>query len=175
MKKEKKKRKPRKVGQPEKYEKEVKPLLEKTGSDGKNMIERLATYGLTDEQLATALNISRTTLDKYKKKYQEFDEILKRGKIEADKKGFDSFYKRVIGFEFEETQEERRFLYNKNGTPQKDKSGKHKTKLISRKVTKKFNPPDVIAGIFFLKNRLGWQDKPEFNLFDDINIKVTLT
>lgn len=48
------------------------------------LIEGWARDGLTDEQIASNLDISTSTLYEYKNKYSEFSESLKKGKEVVD-------------------------------------------------------------------------------------------
>lgn len=48
------------------------------------LIEGWARDGLTDEQIADNLNISKDTFYKYKKKYPDFSDSLKKGKEIVD-------------------------------------------------------------------------------------------
>ncbi len=57
----------------------------------------LARLGFTDEKLAAALGVSRSTLSEWKK-VEGFGDILKTAKSEADAKVMDSLYHRAIGF-----------------------------------------------------------------------------
>ncbi len=145
-----------KVGRPKKS---VKERVEAIKFDyGK--IEKIAMYGLTDAQLADLLDVDIRTIHRWKKD-EQFVSHLKKGKLVADIKVMDSFYKRALGFEYTEVKKE--------GTD----AGT--VEMIS-KVTKttKYFPPDTGACIFWLKNRLGWVDKQEFTGYDDVVIEVNL-
>jgi len=54
-------------------------------------VESLASLGLTDEEIALVLDISRTTLHYYKKK-TEFLNTIKKGKTKADVQIIKSLY-----------------------------------------------------------------------------------
>lgn len=62
-----------KAGRKSKYETNVKPYLQQ--------IEAWKKVGATDEQICEQLNISKTAFYEYQKKYAEFAESLKKGKI----------------------------------------------------------------------------------------------
>lgn len=98
--------------------------------------------GLSDEQIASNLNINRCSLYEYKKKYPEFAEVLRRGKDEADMAVVNSLYRSATGFTYyEET-----------------------TNTIGDVVViQKYAKPNTTAIIFWLKNRMGeqWKDKQE--------------
>lgn len=108
------------------------------------MIEGWARDGLTDEQIAKNIGISRSTLNEWKKKYSDISDTLKRGKEVIDRQVENSLLKRALGYEYEEVSE--KFEYGV---------------LTERKVTKKQVVPDTTAQIFWLKNRKPeeWRDK----------------
>lgn len=108
------------------------------------MIEGWARDGLTDEQIAKNIGISRSTLNEWKKKYSDISDTLKRGKEVIDRQVENSLLKRALGYEYEEVSE--KFEYGV---------------LTERKVTKKQVVPDTTAQIFWLKNRKQeeWRDK----------------
>lgn len=110
------------------------------------MIEGWARDGLTDEQIAKNIGISRSTLNEWKKKYSDISDTLKRGKEVIDRQVENSLLKRALGYEYEEVSE--KFEYGV---------------LTERKVTKKQVVPDTTAQIFWLKNRKPeeWRDKRE--------------
>ncbi|WP_240415013.1 transposase [Paenibacillus periandrae] len=123
-----------------KWEINVKPKLD--------LIKSWAQSGLIDRQIAKNLNIAYSTFNLYKDKYSELSEALKKSKEEADYEVTNSLNRAANGFEyFEETQE----LIN--GEWQVTKR------------TKKVQPPNVTAAIFWLKNRdpKNWRDKQHIN------------
>ena len=113
-----------------KYFTHVEPYLDK--------IAGWAMSGLSDEQIASNLNINRCSLYEYKKKYPEFAEVLRRGKDEADMAVVNSLYRSATGFTYyEET-----------------------TNTIGDVVViQKYAKPNTTAIIFWLKNRMGEQWK----------------
>ncbi len=60
--------------------------------------ETLAKLGFTDEKLAAALGVSRSTISEWKRTDPEFSATLKAAKSQADAKVIDSLYHRAIGF-----------------------------------------------------------------------------
>lgn len=123
-----------------KYESHVLPKL--------FLIECWARDGLTDEQIAKKLGISKTTLYKYLSEHFELSELLKKGKEVIDCEVENALLKRAMGYEYEEIQ-----------NSIEDDAGKIKKKAVK---TKKVLVPDVTAQIFWLKNRRPdkWRDKP---------------
>lgn len=113
------------------------------------MIEGWARDGLTDEQIAKNIGISRSTLNEWKNKYSDISVALKKGKEIIDRQVENALLKRAIGYEYEEVSE-------------KFEGGV----LTERKVTKKQVVPDTTAQIFWLKNRKPsvWRDKAQVDI-----------
>ena len=113
------------------------------------MIEGWARDGLTDEQIAKNIGISKQTFYDWKKKYADFSDTLKNGKEVIDIQVENSLLKRALGYEYEEVSE-------------KFEGGI----LTERKITKKQVVPDTTAQIFWLKNRKPsvWRDKAQVDI-----------
>lgn len=109
--------------------------------DGLQRIEQWARDGLTEEQIAGNIGICRDTLTEWKKRFSVISDAIKRGKAPVDFEVENALLKRACGYEYEE----------------KRTDAKGKTVTITRHV-----PPDVAAGIFWLKNRRPdrWREKP---------------
>lgn len=107
-----------------------------------SLCKKLASFGLTNDQIAEALDVHVSTLYDYKREFPEFDEALKNGKKYADAHVEDSLYRRALGFETVETVTK---FYH--GVWQ------------STEIAKRY-PPEVLACIFWLKNRKPseWRD-----------------
>lgn len=108
------------------------------------LVEGWARNGLTDEQIAKNLGISKDTFYKYKKEYSDFSDALKRGKEVVDIEVENALLKRALGYSYEEE------------TYEKLANGGTKTKIVTKHV-----PGDVTAQIFWLKNRKPetWREK----------------
>lgn len=132
-----------------KYETDVKPRLVE--------IEAWKRDGLTDEQIFKNLGISKDTFYKYKDKYTDFSDALKKGKEVADIEVENALFKRAIGYKYKEVIKE-----------VKEIDGKKSTYI--KEVVKEM-PGDVAAQIFWLKNRKSnnWKDKRE-NENDDTKL-----
>ena len=142
------------MARPNKYETHVAPRLEE--------IKDWVRNGATDEQVAQRLGINPDTLYTYKKKFSEFSEILKESKDVVDSQVESALLKRALGYSYDEV------------TQEIDENGKKKIKKISKKVA-----PDVLAQIFWLKNRRPkeWREKPVENTDDlsetiNVNLKI---
>lgn len=115
--------------------------------EGLLKLEGWARDGLTDEQIAQNIRISRETLYAWKKKYPDISDALKRGKEIVDRQVENALLKRALGYEYEEVKK-------------KFECGV----MTERTVTKKEVIPDTTAQIFWLKNRKPdkWRDKPDY-------------
>lgn len=127
-----------------KYESIVKPKL--------IVIEGWARNGLTIEQIAKNLGISKVTFYKYMNEHIELSEHLKKGKEVVDIEVENALLKRALGYKYEEVTKE--LLKNK-------KTGKEELR-VTKVVTKEVQP-DTTAQIFWLKNRRpeDWRDKKD--------------
>lgn len=115
--------------------------------EGLLKIEGWARDGLTDEQIAKNIGISRSTLNAWKDRYSDISDALKKGKDIIDRQVENALLKRALGYEYEEVKE-------------KFEDGV----ITERAVTKKEVVPDTTAQIFWLKNRKPdkWRDKPAY-------------
>lgn len=136
-----------------KYETDVKPRLVE--------IEAWKRDGLTDEQIFKNLGISKDTFYKYKDKYTDFSDALKKGKEVADIEVENALFKRAIGYRYKEKIKE-----------VKEIDGK---KTVFIKEVEKEMPGDVGAQIFWLKNRKSskWKDKQDIDI-EDNNVSITI-
>lgn len=110
-------------------------------------LEAWARNGLTDEQLANNIGINVATLYTWKKKYNEINDALKRGKEVVDIEVENSLLKAAKGYFVDE---EKTYISEVNGVVTKRKE-----------ITKKYIAPNTTAQIFWLKNRkpIEWRDK----------------
>ena len=66
------------------------------------LVEAWARNGLTDEQIAKNLGISKDTFYKYKKEHTDFSDSLKRGKEVIDIEVENALLKRALGYKYNE-------------------------------------------------------------------------
>ncbi len=106
-------------------------------------LEFLAKKGWTDAEIADFFKINEETLNAYKKKYPEFSKSLKDWKLEADQEIVKSLYQRGKGYEHPEE-----IIFQYQG------------KVIRANTIKKY-PPEVLACIYWLNNRIPkeWRQK----------------
>jgi transcriptional regulator with XRE-family HTH domain len=119
--------------------------------DGLLLLGAWARDGLTDEQIARKCGVSRSTIKDWRSRFPAISATLKKGKEIADIKVENALYKRAIGYEYTEIKDEYEF-----------------GALVKSTQVSKLMPPDVTAGIFWLKNRKGkdWRDRPLDNSDD---------
>lgn len=136
-----------------KYETDVKPRLIE--------IEAWKRDGLTNEQIMKNLGIGRDSFYRYKDKYSEFSDALKKGKEVADIEVENALFKRAIGYKYKEVIKE-----------VKEIDGKKSTYI--KEVIKEM-PGDVGAQIFWLKNRKSskWKDKQDIDI-EDNNVNIVI-
>lgn len=110
--------------------------------EGLIKLEGWARDGLTDDQIAYNIGISRSTLAVWKNKYADISDSLKRGKEVIDRQVENALLKRALGYQFDEITRE----------------GGVVTKIVTKEVQ-----PDTTAQIFWLKNRkpADWRDKQQ--------------
>ena len=109
-----------------------------------------ARDGLTDEDIAHNIGISRSTLKEWKKKIPAISATLNTNKAIADIRVENALYKKAIGCTVKEKVISK--IKNPDGTVTETE------RTVEREL-----PPDTTAGIFWLKNRKpkDWRDKQE--------------
>lgn len=124
--------------------------------DKLTLLEAWARDGLTDEQIAKNIGISRSTLFEWRKKNQDISNALKKGKEVVDIEVENALLKSAKGFWYEEevVSTKKEVIYD---------NGK-RVKEISEPVVitlSKYKPSETTAAIFWLKNRKPdkWRDK----------------
>lgn len=124
------------------------------------LLEAWARDGLTDEQIAKNIGIAPKTLYRWKNKYSQISQSLKKGKEIIDYEAENALLKRALGYEYEEV---------KNYI---EETGGGKKKRIEK--TTKHVPPDVTACIFWLKNRKPkeWRDKQNIEQSGEMVVNI---
>ena len=104
---------------------------------------KLCRLGATDKELADFFGVDVATVNRWKLQHAGFCDALKDGKAAADAEVADRLYQRALGFSHADTK-----ILQHDGTPVIVPTVKH-------------YPPDVVACIFWLKNRRPdlWRDK----------------
>ena len=116
-------------------------------------VEILAGLELTEKEIAHVIGVSEVTIANWKTN-AEFLNALKRGKSLVDTKVTKSLVKRALGYAYKEITRESTLV-------KVDANGKHHYKQLITKIVNKHCSPDVVAIIFWLKNRRRdlWRDK----------------
>lgn len=127
--------------------------------DGLLKIQGWARDGLTLEQIATNMGISRSTLREWTNKFPAISSTLKKGKEVVDREVENSLYMRALGFktEVQKPIKVKETEYDKFG---RKIAEKEVIKYVTEEV---YVAPDTTAMIFWLKNRKPsvWRDKVE--------------
>ena len=126
-------------------------------NDGIIKIEGWARDGLTEEQIADKMGVTRKTLFNWKEKYLPILHALKRGKEVVDRQVENALLKRALGYEYDEITQE---LVDDE---------LQVTKVVTKQVH-----PDVTAQIFWLKNRKPeeWRDKQQVEHSGETGVKI---
>lgn len=124
--------------------------------EGLLLLQSWARDGLTDEQIAKNIGISRSTLSEWKNKYPDISDTLKKGKEIVDIQVENALLKRALGYEYEEVEESETFNPDTGETT--------KTRRIIKHVV-----ADTTAQIFWLKNRRPdkWRNREEIEVRND--------
>lgn len=122
--------------------------------EGLIKLEGWARDGLTDEQIAKNIGISKDTFYRWKNNFQDFSDTLKKGKEVVDRQVENALLKRALGYDSKEVVRE--LVLDPQG---------NKRMMETKEVIKPV-PPDVTAQIFWLKNRRPdlWRDKRDIEL-----------
>ena len=124
-------------GRPGKYEKKVKPYLER--------IKEMALQ-MTESQIAQTLGIAYSTFREYKGKHKELEDALKSGRKELVIDLKSTLIKKAKGFEYTE----KKIIKGKNG------------QVLREEIYVKQSLPDVAAANLLLKNNdETWANDPQ--------------
>ena len=126
----------------------------------------LARRGLTIDQIAEEMGLSRATVYNWMNSHDEFLDAVNEGRSFADSIIEDSLYSLARGTTIRETR--RKITYDENGQPV--------PQVVD--VLEKEMPPSAAACIFWLKNRRPdtWRDKREVDISETIaDVKNVMT
>lgn len=142
--------KSRRIGRPPKYSHEMDALA-----------HRLSLLGLTDAELASALDVDQDTINRWKKNHPSFYESIMEGKEIADGRVAEKLYHRAMGYSHPAV-----------------KIFQHQGEVIREEYTEHY-PPDTQAASLWLRNRQPkkWRDKQVQELVgkDDGPVEVEAT
>ncbi|MGI8381675.1 transposase [Priestia megaterium] len=133
--------------------------------EGLVLLEGWARDGLTDEQIAHNVGVSRSTLNDWKKKYPDISDALKKGKEVVDLQVENALLKRALGYAYEEVTEESQW----------NEKAKRYELVVTKRVRKR-QAPDTTAQIFWLKNRRPdkWRDKQDVEHMGDMDLNIVI-
>ena len=153
-------------------------------------VREWASLGAPDSEIWKALGISIDTFYLYKKKYPEFTRALKQAKGIADYQVVASMFKSAAkGMYWTEVTKElrpvirgRQSSNGKNGKNGKAAKVKEafmvEEALVITKTVRKFIPPNIVAAIWWSKNRMheDWKDRKavDMNLSGDLAFQIRL-
>lgn len=148
------------AGRPSKYEQQVKPRFEE--------IKEWLNTGATDKEIAENLGVNKATICEYKKRYPEFNELLKKGRkapVQAIKA---ALFKRATGFVYSEKKtiieriklpEEVREFLDDNGFDYL-----FRPEVVRTEIYEKTALPDPASAMILLKHwdkETGWTNDPQ--------------
>ena len=138
--------------------------------EGLNRLAGWARDGLTDEQIAKEMEVSRSTLAIWKNKYPEISDTLKKGKEIIDNEVEVSLLQRALGYTatVKKAVKVKSAKYNEAG--HKISEEEH----IEYAIEEIHIPADTVAVIFWLRNRRPdkWRNKPEDEANTGSEIKI---
>lgn len=148
------------------YNKEYHPLL----------IESLLQNAMTAEQVAEKIGIDKDTFYAWKNKYPEVAEAIKRGKAPVDTRVVAALYRSAMGYTYEEVTREPKALSTKELKERAEMEDPPPPPLIVTKVVRKYVAPNIIAQIFWLKNRLPaeWKDRNDVSISGEVKYEIGL-
>ncbi len=125
--------------------------------EGLLLLSSWARDGLTDEQIAKKMGISRSTLNDWKNKHPDISDTLKKGKEIVDVQVENALLEKTLGIRrmIRKPIKVKEVMY-------KDGKRLKETERIEYADEEIYIPPDTTAQIFWLKNRRPdkWRDKP---------------
>lgn len=127
--------------------------------EGLLLLEAWARDGGTEEDIAKAMQISRSTLGEWKKRFPELAAALKHGKDIADITVENALYEKAVGIRqtVRKPIKVRRVEYDSSG-----KKVREQEEVVYAD-EEMYIPPDTTAQIFWLKNRKTevWRERQE--------------
>lgn len=138
------------------------------GDAGVTQIKGWARNGLTNEEIAQKIGITRKTLQIWRKKYPAIGDALKEGKEAADLVIEDSLYRRAQGY----TIKVMKHMKIKNIVYDEETRKKIKEEEEIKEYFDDLHiPADVTAIIFWLKNRKPkeWRNTPAVDIPESEN------
>lgn len=166
--KKKKKRKMQSVELYKKYKDEQANVGIKYSKAAINMIYRLSLLGLTEREIAMAINIDERTLDQWKLDHPEVEQALLDGKLIADSRVAESMYQSALGYSHPDVH----ILSNR--VKKFDEFGKVIEEYTEPLIVpiRKHYPPNVTAGKAWLaaRQKALWGESTDININGEMNV-----
>lgn len=126
--------------------------------DGLNRVEGWARDGLTDEQICRNMRISKDTFYRWVNQFSEFSDAIKRGRAPVDFEVENALLKSALGHTI--TVKKPMKVKTEKQLAGKGKIVEEHVEIVEEEV---YIPPQVVAQIFWLKNRKPerWRDRPQ--------------
>ena len=123
-----------------------------------DQVYKLCLLGATDEELANFFEVNEATINRWKIKYPDFWDSIKKGKDIADAEVAESLYKRATGYEAPDV--DIRVI---------------ESKIVETPLVKHY-PPEPTAMIFWLKNRqrAKWRDRQDIDMNVDMSLSAEM-
>lgn len=139
--------------------------------EGLLKLEGWARDGLTEEDIAKNVGISRSTLNDWKKKFSNISDTLKKGKEVADRMVENALFQNAIG----KVYKVQKPIKVKEVTYENGKRIKEIESVVYAE-EEVVIPPNTAAQIFWLKNRKSkdWREKQDISVKDNTNQKEKL-
>lgn len=134
---------------------------------------KLCLLGAIDPELADFFDVSERTINYWRIQHPEFAAATKEGKDEANQRVVRSLFQRAVGGSLIEEQAVK-IKHTEFDDKGKRKSEREEVQIVQ---IRKQLPPDVVAQIFWLKNRdkENWRDKHELEHSGEIGSTASLT
>lgn len=122
-------------------------------SDRLAWVESLARDGLTNQEIAKRIGVSRQTMHKWQQEHPEFAEAMARGKEVPDSLVEKALFQAATGFEYTE---------------------EHVTPTGKVVKVQRYQPPNPTSMIYWLKNRRPdkWRDKQEVEHSGNVGVEL---
>jgi transcriptional regulator with XRE-family HTH domain len=140
-------------------------------AEGLLLLQAWARDGLTDDQIAENIGVSRSTLSEWKNRFPDILDALKKGKEVVDIQVENALLQKALGINkiVKKPIKVKEVIYD-NGKRVKE------TESIEYADEEIYIPPDTTAQIFWLKNRRPdvWRDKRDVKVEGGLKLEDIL-
>jgi hypothetical protein len=148
------------------YDRKLHPII----------IESMIMNGFNYSQICEKLGVPTSVFSYWKRTHPEIKEAIKRGKLPADEKVEHSLFKVATGYTYEEVTLEPKALTPEEIRMRAELLDPPPVPMVKKKVVRKQVAPNVLAQIFYLKNRRPetWKDRSNVAVSGKVEYEVTL-